>query len=360
MMNRPREGQSGRKRRRGARRVPPPSVIAVTVAVLLGATLLCAVVVVTLRSATAVLAQWIASPTPTTTPTSTPTATPTLTPVPTASPTPTPAPPALALAWAPPRPAQGQSIVIRATTDQPARIAGTYDGRPLTFLQVKPDAAWALVGIHPDSPAGERPLIVTATGPEGHRGSTAEAVPIVPAEWEQQVLMFDGDTVGLLDPVIVAAERARLEPYYHRISPEPLWEGTFLTPTVGVMTTAFGTVRSYQGQPPEGHHEGIDIANVAETPVVAAARGRVIVAEFLDVRGGLVMIDHGLGLVSLYAHQSQLAVDAGQMVQQGDLVGLMGSTGLSTGSHLHWEMRLDGIPVDPTQWTQPVWDLPAP
>ncbi|HBY93591.1 MAG TPA: hypothetical protein DEP84_06415 [Chloroflexi bacterium] len=237
---------------------------------------------------------------------------------------------------------------------------GAYDGRPLHFVQFAPDAAWAMTGIDPDSELGERPLEVAATGPEGLRQVVTRGVPVAPTGWEQQTVVFDATTAELLDPAILAAEQARLEPYYHKITLERLWEGAFITPTTGVETTHFGAVRSYQGQPPSGHHGGMDLANVQGTPVVASARGRVVLAEFLKVRGGFVMLDHGFGLFSLYFHMSKIAVEAGQTVETGDLVGLMGTTGLSTGSHLHWEMRLDGITVDPTQWTQQTWDLPMP
>jgi murein DD-endopeptidase MepM/ murein hydrolase activator NlpD len=88
-------------------------------------------------------------------------------------------------------------------------------------------------------------------------------------------------------------------------------------------------------------------------PIYAPAAGTVVLAERLTVRGNAVVIDHGLGLFSGYWHQSQLAVVVGQEeVQAGDLIGFSGDTGLVTGPHLHWEMRLNGIAVEPLQWAQ--------
>jgi murein DD-endopeptidase MepM/ murein hydrolase activator NlpD len=72
----------------------------------------------------------------------------------------------------------------------------------------------------------------------------------------------------------------------------------------------------------------------------------------LNVRGNAVLIDHGLGLYSGYWHQSQIAVSAGQEIQPGDLIGYIGDTGLVTGPHLHWEMRLNGVAVSPLQWVR--------
>jgi murein DD-endopeptidase MepM/ murein hydrolase activator NlpD len=77
-----------------------------------------------------------------------------------------------------------------------------------------------------------------------------------------------------------------------------------------------------------------------------------VLADELIVRGNAVLIDHGLGVFSGYWHQSDLAVQAGQSVQRGDLIGYVGDTGLVTGAHLHWEMRVGGIAVDPMQWTE--------
>ena len=91
---------------------------------------------------------------------------------------------------------------------------------------------------------------------------------------------------------------------------------------------------------------------VTNTPIYAPADGRVVLADELAVRGSAVLIDHGMGVFSGYWHQSGLAVEAGQMVQRGDLIGYVGDTGLVTGAHLHWEMRVGGIAVDPMQWTR--------
>jgi murein DD-endopeptidase MepM/ murein hydrolase activator NlpD len=295
--------------------------------------------------------------TATATNTSTPTATATATP--TSTPTPTPAPPVVTVAWEPEQVAQGESLLVQVTTDRAASLRGQFAGRALNWLQYAPNAAWALVGIDPDEVTGTLPITITATGPEGVAWTVTPVLMVTETSWPEQVLTFDPATALLLDPATVREEAELLELYYHRITPDVLWEGAFLTPTAGFLTTQFGTVRSYQGQPPGGHHGRLDIGNVVGTPVYAAARGRVLKAEELKVRGNFVMLDHGMGLMSLYFHLSQIDVIPGQLIERGEQIGLMGSTGLSTGSHLHWEMRLDGIPVSPTQWTMQSWALPG-
>ena len=84
----------------------------------------------------------------------------------------------------------------------------------------------------------------------------------------------------------------------------------------------------------------------------APADGIVILAEPLQVRGNVVLIDHGDGVISGLFHVSQIDVQAGQAVAAGDLVGLVGATGLVTGSHLHWELRVGGIAVEPREWVE--------
>ncbi|HJS92623.1 MAG TPA: M23 family metallopeptidase [Solirubrobacteraceae bacterium] len=94
-------------------------------------------------------------------------------------------------------------------------------------------------------------------------------------------------------------------------------------------------------------HPGIDIGAAMGTPIKAAAAGRVIVASYDGGYGNLVVIDHGHGLATAYAHQSRIAVGVGQQVAQGQVIGYVGSTGFSTGPHLHFEVRVNGTPVDP-------------
>ena len=94
-------------------------------------------------------------------------------------------------------------------------------------------------------------------------------------------------------------------------------------------------------------HPGIDIGAPMGTPIKAAASGRVILAAYSGGYGNLVVIDHGNGLATAYAHQSRIAVSVGQQVGQGQVIGYVGSTGYSTGPHLHFEVRVNGTPVDP-------------
>jgi murein DD-endopeptidase MepM/ murein hydrolase activator NlpD len=114
----------------------------------------------------------------------------------------------------------------------------------------------------------------------------------------------------------------------------------FIWPVNGTLTSTFGWRWGRM-------HEGIDIAAPAGTPIAAAASGVVIHAGWLGGYGNLVVIDHGGGIATAYAHQSSIAVGVGQQVSQGQTIGYVGSTGHSTGNHLHFEVRVQGSAVDP-------------
>jgi murein DD-endopeptidase MepM/ murein hydrolase activator NlpD len=156
---------------------------------------------------------------------------------------------------------------------------------------------------------------------------------------------------GLLSPDVIQAEAERMWALWSQVTLQPYWSGSFGYPVNDVrITSAFGTRRSYNGGPANSFHAGSDFGGGIGAPIYAPAAGQVVLAESLAVRGNAVLIDHGLGLFSGYWHQSEIVAEAGQFVQPGDLIGYIGDTGLVTGPHLHWEMRLGGIAVEPLQW----------
>jgi len=116
------------------------------------------------------------------------------------------------------------------------------------------------------------------------------------------------------------------------------------------VTSGYG-VRSIYNGVPRGYHLGVDFRASAGTPVRAAHRGLVTLAEELPLSGKTVVLDHGAGIFTTYQHLSAITVRPGRRVNRGDVVGRVGSTGLSTGPHLHWGMRVHGVRVNPLDWT---------
>jgi len=125
--------------------------------------------------------------------------------------------------------------------------------------------------------------------------------------------------------------------------------GSFIRPVPGRITSSYG----YRIHPIYGTrklHAGVDMTASSGTPIKAADSGRIILASWYGGYGNAVIIDHGDGLATLYAHQSSLAVSYGDRVSAGEVIGYVGNTGLSTGAHLHFEVRVNGSPVDPVPY----------
>jgi murein DD-endopeptidase MepM/ murein hydrolase activator NlpD len=143
-----------------------------------------------------------------------------------------------------------------------------------------------------------------------------------------------------------------------KTSPKKLWEGTWLRQRNAANMARFADHRLYYykgNKVDEQDHLGVDLASLANSPVEAANRGRVVYADRLGIYGLTVVLDHGQGLTSLYGHLSKINVSVGQEVAKGDPVGLTGATGLAGGDHLHFSVMVNGIYVNPIEWWDDHW-----
>jgi len=142
-------------------------------------------------------------------------------------------------------------------------------------------------------------------------------------------------------------ESARIHEIFARVTPERLWAGKFRIPLDGNLTGHnFGKRRVLNGKP-MSPHTGLDIPAAAGTPIHAAQRGRVVLADNLFYSGNTVIIDHGLGVYTFYGHMKSMSVAEGDDVNAGDVIGQVGATGRATGPHLHWSLIVDGARVNP-------------
>jgi murein DD-endopeptidase MepM/ murein hydrolase activator NlpD len=208
----------------------------------------------------------------------------------------------------------------------------------------------ALAGISIWSTPGPLTLSAVLHDRWGRVSAVTTTVGILPAEYPVEYVSLPPDRQGLLDPDVSQQEWAHVRPFLEEVTSARLWDGQFISPTYGWITSLYGGMRSYDGAPPSSYHSGLDIANLPGTVIVAPAAGRVVLAEELVVRGNTVIIDHGWGVHTSYFHMSALDVQAGDLVRQGQAIGRMGSTGLATGSHVHWEVRVGMVTVDPQEW----------
>lgn len=209
---------------------------------------------------------------------------------------------------------------------------------------------WVPVAAGPTEPPGTRRLEVVAWDPAGNEGQLTLEVRVQAGNFPLDYVPVAPELTPLLDPQVLAQEETYLAGVFRRVTWPPRWTGGFRQPVAAPVSSAFGARRSYAGGVLSAPHLGVDLAAPAGVPVVAAADGRVVLAEGLRVRGNAVIIDHGLGVYTAYYHLSEIRVSLGQQVHAGETLGLVGSTGLATGPHLHWELRVFGVPADPLGW----------
>jgi murein DD-endopeptidase MepM/ murein hydrolase activator NlpD len=155
-------------------------------------------------------------------------------------------------------------------------------------------------------------------------------------------------------------EMALLTTFKDTISDTRAWQDPLAPPVTGCMTSPFGVKRLHNGKPTGEYHGGVDQRTPEGEAIRAVAAGNVTFAKQFNVLGNAVGIDHGQGLESMYLHMTRLVVAPGETVQRGDILGYAGSTGRSTGPHLHWVLYVNGVNVNPAQWMkfQPCPRLP--
>ena len=170
------------------------------------------------------------------------------------------------------------------------------------------------------------------------------------AEWLDLYLFINGE--------LRLRNRATVAALVDDTTPRILWDGSFRQLANSQVESGFADHRTYVHEGDEIDqqvHLGFDLASTANTPVRSANQGRVIFSDYLGIFGNCVIIDHGMGLQSLYAHLSSIEVSSGDEVGQGQQLGLSGQTGLASGDHLHFAMLLQGHPVTPVEWWDPHW-----
>jgi murein DD-endopeptidase MepM/ murein hydrolase activator NlpD len=260
-------------------------------------------------------------------------------------------PPKLQLESQPQTVLQGRTWLLRIRTNEPAAVEARLAGRDLP-IQDGNGYGWAVVGFSPTANATTVPVVVDGRDPAGNQSEVSEPVQVAPEQFPMDTVQVNPTLAALLASDIRSEEDRRLAENYQKVTQPKLWEGRFLMPVTGEIITEFGSLRSYNGGPVVGHHQGADIAAGAGRNVLAPARGRVVVVDEVRLRGRIVILDHGLGVFTTYAHLSAIDVQVGQIVERGQVFARVGSTGLSTGPHLHWELWVGGANVNPIEWTE--------
>ena len=256
-------------------------------------------------------------------------------------------------------PTQGSLLLVELrSTEQPvSAVKATWDNREIPFWQQpkpdekSPDSWRALLGVDLELKPENYPLALTAKTESTEEIPCSATIDVKQGKFATESLKVASNFVEP-NPEQLAraeAERQRLRAIFAAVTPERLWDGSFRYPLAGITTGGnFGKRRILNGQP-GSPHSGVDFPAPAGTPVYAAQRGRVVLAEPLYFSGNTVVLDHGLGLYTLYAHFDSISVQPGDLVDTGALLGKVGATGRVTGPHLHWGATVNRARTDPLQ-----------
>ncbi|MFN0071139.1 MAG: M23 family metallopeptidase [Chloroflexota bacterium] len=250
---------------------------------------------------------------------------------------------------------QGSAAVIRLRSNEPTAVEVTADTQ-IVPLNVGNGYAWTIMSFGPLAPIGDRSLNIVGRDEAGNESRSPAAISVGRGRFVSEDVQVPAALARLLTPEFRAQEESKLAEIYGRSTGPPQWRGQFRVPTDGAIVTEFGTERAYNGGPLVGHHAGVDIAAPAGAPVLAAQSGRVALVDELTVRGNTLVLDHGHGVYTTYAHLQEILVPPNALVDAGQRVARVGNTGLSTGPHLHWEVWVGGANVEPIAWTR--LDLP--
>lgn len=243
----------------------------------------------------------------------------------------------------------GQAVAIRGRLQREVDLAARLAGEEMAVFR-NGRSLLALTGTGAFFGSGQPDLTIQMAG------QPLWSQPwqfIDPDLWQYQEITLTGEAAQI-DQASIEAERARLFAIWEQATPQAQWSIPFQLPLTDYLafTSLYGARRSYNGGPYRTYHEGVDFSAYGGTAVFAPAAGTVVLAERLYVRGGAVIIDHGLSIYTGFYHLSEVTVAPGDMVAPGQMIGAVGTTGLSTGNHLHWDLLVNGVWVDAQAWLE--------
>ena len=241
----------------------------------------------------------------------------------------------------------GELVVLTLTTSSSdTSVRARAFGRDLKPIRTSSTEWQILIGIDLDTKPGRYDVSITSGPSEKDR--ITQLLTVLPKTFATRRLTVDA---AFVNPSAEQAARikedtARLNGAWGSSAPTSLWSGAWARPVPGAANSVFGTRSIFNGEP-RSPHGGADFQGTAGTPVKAPNSGRVVLAGDLYFTGNTVVIDHGAGLFSLFAHLRTINVREGDPVATNAVVGELGATGRVTGPHLHWAVRLDGARIDP-------------
>ncbi len=257
---------------------------------------------------------------------------------------------------------QGSTAQIKIVTTPGAKLAGTFGDKQLNFFkdaagsgntQNTEETLVAFQGIYGMAEPGLYPLRIDATLPDGSTQSFEQPVLVKAGNFLSEII--NGVESDTIDPAVTGPEEEWLLSVVTPITPEKYWQGIFQFPVDSdyCLKSFYGNRRSYNGGVFHSFHTGLDFGVCSQAhpfDIYAPADGVVVFTGLKTVRGNATIIDHGEGVYSGLYHQAEIYVSVGERVSAGQLVGKIGATGRVTGAHLHWDLWVNGIQVNPLKW----------
>lgn len=245
---------------------------------------------------------------------------------------------------------QGSTLVIAISAAEEVALSGELNGYPLHFFTTGSNEYFAIQGIHAMANIGLAPITLSGQFADGSSFAYEQMLLLRPGGYaEDPPLYVDPETI---DPKNTKPEDDQVKAITTPATPQKYWDGLFRQPVDEpvCIKSWYGNRRSYNGSEFNYFHTGVDYGVCANLNIYAPAAGVVVFAGPLTVRGNATIIDHGWGVYSGFWHQAEINVSVGEMVEPGQLIGLIGGTGRVTGPHLHWEIWANGVQVQPLDW----------
>ncbi|MGH9801941.1 MAG: M23 family metallopeptidase [Blastocatellia bacterium] len=257
---------------------------------------------------------------------------------------------ALSLGVEPSQPVNGSPVLFRVQSDKPLKsLSGLWLGHRVFFEFDSASGAWCgFAGVELGTAAGAHQLKLEYVSTSGARSTSVQNVTVAQGFYQSGTLTVDDK---FLKPdadaqVRIKQERVLKREVFSRTGKLRLWKGGFVAPVDNIVTEPFGVRRIFNGKH-SSTHQGLDFRAALGTPVRAMNSGDVILARQMFYEGGLVVINHGHGLLTLYLHLSEFKTKEGSRVGKGQVIGLSGATGRVTSEHLHVAVRWQGTYLDP-------------
>lgn len=256
----------------------------------------------------------------------------------------------LKVGWFPRKVEQGDIYVVNVLVAKGARsLTGEFQGKALSFYKVKKGRLFrTLIGIDMETDPGTYQLVISAKSRSGKAVRGRYRIRIKKRDFGEQRITLPEEMVELDEDTLkqVEEEGEKVKEIWTKERSDRIWRGKFIKPLDGEIISPFG-VRRILNDLPRNPHSGVDLEAGMGEDIRSSNAGIVVFAGELYFSGETVIVDHGRGLYTMYFHLSRIDVEEGQRVKKGEILGLAGSTGRSTGPHLHWGVRLHDARVDP-------------